>query len=297
VLDSGKEEKMKSSSKLRELIKKGVVLAPGAWDALSAKIVEKMGFQAIYMTGAGVSGSLIGKTDLGYVNQTEMLEAARHIRDVVNIPLIADIDDGFGNPLNVQRTIKLSQRIGIAAVQMEDMEMPKRCSHIGGARLGPAEVMVNKIKAAVEVKEDPDFMIIARTDNYEGVDEVIRRAKLYAEAGADMILPVALPSVEEIERAAREIPVPLMDGQIGGSKSPQLSMANYEQLNIKLAIFPLEGYALAYMAHKNFLSRLKELAKEEVLSLGPTFTQLHELEVVLDLEYDEQTQVKYFPKA
>ncbi len=287
----------RQSTKLRKLMQQGVVVAPGSWDALSAKMVENAGFQAVYMSGMGVSMSLIGRPDLGYINQTEMLQSARHITDIVNIPVISDIDDGFGNPLDVQRTIILCQKMGLAGAHMEDMERPKRCAHIGGARLAPAELMVNKIKAAIEAKYDPDFVLIARTDNYEGVDELIRRAKLYAAAGADLIMPIALHTKEDYERAAREIPIPMLDGPAGGMSSPQLSVADCKRLNFKIQTFGLEGFAQAYQGQLNFLKRLNAAYKkaENTVPLDDTFTILHEYENVLGLKHDEAAQTKYFP--
>jgi len=291
---------MRHTAVFRQLLKKGTVVGPGCWDVLSARMIEEQGFDAAYMSGMAVSATLIGKPDLAYINQTEMLEVARHITDAISIPLIADIDDGFGNPLNVQRTIALCEKAGVAAVQMEDMAAPKRCANLGGASLGPAEAMINKIKAAVEMRTDPDFVIIARSDNYEGVDELIRRAKLYADAGADMILPVALPGKDDYARLAKAVSVPLMEGQVGGAaKSPRFSLEECKLFNIKLLTFPLDGYSSAYKAQQDFLKDLKNQFKNRnnVPPLGPdTYERLHAYEYILGLKLDEDVQAKYFPK-
>ena len=178
---------MKSTTRLRKLMDQGPVIVPGSWDALSARMVEKLGYEAVYMSGWGVSTSSLGRADLTYITQTEMLGAAQRIIEVVDIPLVADIDDGFGHVLHVQRTIERCQKIGVAAVQLEDMAAPKKCVNVGGARLVPAEEMVKKIEASLAVRTDSDFIIIARTDNHDGTEELFRRAKLYAEAGADVV--------------------------------------------------------------------------------------------------------------
>ena len=289
---------MKTTKKLRSLMSKGSVLVPGSWDALSARMVEKMGFEAVYMTGWGVSLSSLGRADLTYITQTEMLEAARHITTVVNIPLIADIDDGFGHILNVQRTIELCQKYGVAAVQLEDMAAPKRCVNVGGGRLIPAEEMVKKIKAALAVRYDSDFVIIARTDNHEGIDELIRRAKLYAEAGADLVYPLGLTTKADLERVSKAISVPLMIEQIGAGKTPLMSRAEAEALNVRIFAYTLESVVSAYWASKSLLERLKPLQKNKtkVLELGPTFKQLLELEHFVDIEKEEENQLKFFPR-
>lgn len=291
---------MKASTKLRELMKKAPVLVAGSWDALSAKMVEKMGFDAAYMTGGGVSLSCIGKPDLAYVTQTEMLEVARRITSVIRIPLIADIDDGFGNPWNVQRTMQICQSIGVAAVQIEDMAPPKRCAAAGGGKLGPAEAMENKIKAALEVKEDPDFIIIARTDNYDGPDELIRRAKLYEEAGADVIYPVALTERKDYEQLSKAVSIPLMDTPAGDRPSPNFKFNEVQDLNIRLYSFTLEGFTQAYKTQHDFLKKLIELKNDntkELPLLCPTMSLIHEFECICELENDEQIQKKYLPKS
>jgi len=290
---------MKTTSQLRALIKKGTVLVPGSWDAMSARMVEKMGFDAVYMTGWGASLSTLGRADLTYITQTEMLQVAHHITTVVNIPLIADIDDGFGHILNVQRTIELSQKYGIAAVQIEDMAAPKRCVNVGGGRLIPAEDMVKKIKAALAVRYDPDFIIIARTDNHEGIDELEKRARMYAEAGADLIYPLGLTAKSDIERISKAISIPLMIEQIGAGKTPLMTRAEAEELNVKIFAYTLESVVCAYEANRQFLERLASLQddKNKKLELGPTFKQLVQLEHFVDIEKEEENQLKFFPRC
>jgi 2-methylisocitrate lyase-like PEP mutase family enzyme len=280
-------------------MKKGPVLVPGSWDAFSARMVEKMGFQAVYMTGWGVSLSSLGRADLTYITQTEMLEAAHHITTVVDIPLIADIDDGFGHILNVQRTIELCQKYGVAAVQIEDMAAPKRCVNVGGGRLIPAEDMVQKIKAALAVRYDPDFVIIARTDNHEGTEELLRRATMYSDAGADLVYPLGLTTKADIERVSKAVSVPLMIEQIGAGKTPLMSISEAEALNVGIFAYTLESVVSAYQAHRSFLQGLRTLPRNRarVHELAPTFKVLQELENFVDIEKEEQNQLKFFPRC
>jgi 2-methylisocitrate lyase-like PEP mutase family enzyme len=279
-------------------MKKGPVLVPGSWDAFSARMVE-MGFQAVYMTGWGVSLSSLGRADLTYITQTEMLEAAHHITTVVDIPLIADIDDGFGHILNVQRTIELCQKYGVAAVQIEDMAAPKRCVNVGGGRLIPAEDMVQKIKAALAVRYDPDFVIIARTDNHEGTEELLRRATMYSDAGADLVYPLGLTTKADIERVSKAVSVPLMIEQIGAGKTPLMSISEAEALNVGIFAYTLESVVSAYQAHRSFLQGLRTLPRNRarVHELAPTFKVLQELENFVDIEKEEQNQLKFFPRC
>ena len=288
---------MRTTTRLRQLMRRGTVIVPGVWDCLSAKMAEQLGFRAVYMPGSAASLTYIGKPDFAYITQTEMLERAEHIVHSVSIPLIGDIDDGFGNPLNVQRTIEICQKKGIAGVHMEDMIQPKRCVHVGGGKLGSAETMINRIKAAVDAKEDPDFLLIARTDNYEGVDELIRRGKLYAEAGADMLYANGLSTKEDFARVAREVPIPLMDTPLGGTESPILSLAESEALNIKLSIYSLDPFAEAFNTLRDFLKQLRTLQsnKNKVLPLKLGIPAVSDFFNICGLEKDEQAADKYLP--
>ncbi|MHB1447384.1 MAG: isocitrate lyase/PEP mutase family protein [Acidimicrobiales bacterium] len=176
---------------LRKLLADGgTVVAPGAYDALSARLIEEAGFQAVYMTGFGSAASLIGRPDIGLLSGSEMIDNARRIAGCVAVPVIADADTGYGNPINVIRTVRDYERAGVAGIHLEDQVMPKRCGHLSGKVLVPAGDMVAKVRAAVAARTDPDFVIIARTDAraVEGLDAALGRAALYLEAGADMLL-------------------------------------------------------------------------------------------------------------
>lgn len=181
-------------ARLRELLAGDLVVAPGAYDALSARLVEAAGFPAVYMTGFGTTASLLGRPDVGLLTMTEMVQAASRIRSVVEVPVIADADPGYGNALNVIRTVREYEAAGVAAIHLEDQVAPKRCGHLEGKRVVPASTMADRLRAAVAARSDPDFLLIARTDAraVEGLDAAIDRARRYREAGADMLFVEAL---------------------------------------------------------------------------------------------------------
>ena len=287
---------MKAAKTLRSLMQKGVVLVPGVWNCLSAQMAETMGFEALYMPGSTISVTYVGKPDYAYITQTEMLEMAERVARVVNVPLCVDIDDGFGNPLNVQRTIEICQKIGVAAVQIEDMVRPKRCANVGGGHLGPAEAMVAKIRSAKDAKEDQDFIVIARTDNYEGIDELIRRGRLYAEAGADMLYPVGALTREDFKRISTEVPLPLMDTPLGGGKSPVFSLTESQELNIRLSVYSLDPFATAYRGLMSFLEELNKLHthRENIMPLEYGIPAMEDFYKICNLDKTEQSVAKYF---
>jgi len=208
------KEKINGPKKLRELMdKKDIILAPGAYDALSARIVEAVGFDAVYMTGFGTAASLLGYPDVGLVTMNEMVDNARRIVEAVNIPVIADADTGYGNPINVIRTVQAYEDAGVAGIHIEDQVFPKKCGHITGKQVVPKDDMVEKIAAARDAKRNKDFLIIARTDAIavEGIESAIERAKEYYKAGADMIFVEAPENMEHIRLIARELKgIPLL---------------------------------------------------------------------------------------
>lgn len=235
-------------------------MAPGAFNALSAKIIEQAGFEAVYMTGYGASADLLGVPDYGLLTLTEMANHASRLAEAVNIPLIADGDTGYGNVINVRRTIREYEKAGVAAIHIEDQVMPKRCGHMEGKQLIDAREFAKKIEAAVEARTDPDFVIIARTDARAvmGLDEAIKRAKMAKEAGADMIFVEAPQSVDELKRIAEEIDVPLMANMIEHGKTPLISVEELQSLGYKLVIYPL---TTLYVAAKAIQDAVKELKK------------------------------------
>jgi carboxyvinyl-carboxyphosphonate phosphorylmutase len=250
---------MKQRAKLRELIEsKKILLAPGAFDALSAKLVEQAGFEAVYMTGFGTAASIFGLPDIGLITMTEMVENVRRISNAVTIPVIADADTGYGNHLNVMRTIEEYEKAGVAALHIEDQVSPKRCGHMEGHRLIPAEDMAAKIRAAVASRNDKDMVLIARTDaiSAEGFDEAIHRGNLYLEEGADVIFVEAPTTIEQMERIPK-----LIKGHVLiniAPKTPTLHFKKYEEMGYSIAIYPPLTLTAAYAGMKDKLTELKE---------------------------------------
>ena len=249
---------MKKTTRLRQLIASAEILsAPGAYDAFSAKLVEQAGFQAVYMSGFAVAASAVGLPDIGLLTMTEMVSNARHMADAVSIPVIADADTGYGNHLNVMRTVEEYERAGIAAMQIEDQVSPKRCGHMEGHRLIPAEEMTAKIRAAVRARKDPEFVLIARTDaiSAEGFDEAIRRGNLYRQAGADLLFIEAPTAVEQLARIPKLIDGPTLVNL--APKTPYLHVKEYEKMGYSLVIYPPLSITCVYTALKQKLAELK----------------------------------------
>lgn len=215
-------------------------MAPGAYDSLTAKLIELAGFEAVYMTGAGLSYSLLGERDVGLLTMTEMTNRAAYMAQAVRIPVIADADTGYGDENNVARTVTEYERAGIAAIQLEDQEFPKRCGHLAGKRLVPAEEMVARIRAAVAARHSPDFLIIGRTDAraVEGLEAALERAALYKEAGADILFVEAPQSEEELALVGRSLPGPLMANMVEGGRTPLVDARTLEMWGYRLVIFP-----------------------------------------------------------
>jgi len=252
---------MRATTTLRRMLNEpGIIVAPGAYDGISARLIERHGFKAVYMTGAGTAASALGQADLGLTTLTEMATHAAHIASCISLPLIADADTGYGNPLNVIRTVREYERAGVAALHLEDQVFPKKCGHIAGKAVIPMKEFAEKIRAAAENRTDPDFIIIARTDAraVNGIDDAIERGLRYCEAGADVIFVEAPTSREEIERVAREIKAPLLSNQVPGGKTPGLTVTELEKLGYKMVIFPVVSLMSATLAIESALTKLKE---------------------------------------
>jgi carboxyvinyl-carboxyphosphonate phosphorylmutase len=252
---------MRATTTLRRMMNEpGIIVAPGAYDGISARLIERHGFKAVYMTGAGTAASALGQADLGLTTLTEMATHAAHIASCISLPLIADADTGYGNPLNVIRTVREYERAGVAALHLEDQVFPKKCGHIAGKAVIPMKEFAEKIRAAAENRTDPDFVIIARTDAraVNGIDDAIERGLRYREAGADVIFVEAPTSREEIERVAREIKAPLLSNQVPGGKTPGLTVTELEKLGYKIVIFPVVSLMSATLAIESALTKLKE---------------------------------------
>jgi 2-methylisocitrate lyase-like PEP mutase family enzyme len=240
-------------ARLRKLLAgPGLVRAPGVFDGLGAHLVRDAGFPAVYLTGAGVAVSGYGLPDMGLVTASEMAEKAAMIAEASGLPVIADADTGYGNALNVTRTVRAYERAGVAAIQLEDQVFPKRCGHLAGKAVIDAGEFTGKLRAALDARRDDNTVIIARTDarGPAGIDEAIDRANRYAAEGADMIFVEAPESLAEIERVAAEVGASLLFNVVPGGRSPEISDVDLERLGFRLAIYPgaLLGPAAGAMA-------------------------------------------------
>jgi carboxyvinyl-carboxyphosphonate phosphorylmutase len=250
---------MKTTKRLRKLIQsKKILVAPGAYDAFSAKLIERVGFEAAYMTGFGTAAAHFGVPDIGLLTMTEMVENVKRISDAVDIPVIADADTGYGNHLNVSRTVEQYERAGVAALHIEDQVSPKRCGHMEGHRLIPADEMAAKIRAAVSSRKDRDLVLIARTDaiSAEGFDEAIRRANRYIKEGADVIFVEAPRSTDELARIPKLVKGPVLVNV--APKTPSLHFNQYEEMGYAMVIYPPISITAAYLAIRERLVELKE---------------------------------------
>ena len=247
-------------ARLRALLETGqTIVAPGAFDPLSARLVEEAGFPAVYMTGFGTSAALLGRPDVGLLTMTEMAGNAARIAACVDIPVIADADTGYGNPLNVIRTVGAYEAAGVAGIHIEDQVAPKKCGHMDGKLVIPAEEMAAKIRAAAEARADPDFVIIARTDAraVEGFDQAIARARRYLRAGADVLFIEALTTEAEVAGAAGAFPgVPLLFNWAEGGKTPPISLARLQELGYRIVIFPISTLLAATAAMRRILGEI-----------------------------------------
>ena len=232
-------EKRKAFRKRIE--EKQIIIAPGIYDAFTAKLAEHVGFEALYITGAGIAAGLLGVPDIGLVTMTEQLEQARRIVGATELPVICDADTGYGNPLNVLRTVKEFEKAGICAIHLEDQVMPKKCGHLDGKKVISTEEMVNKLKAALDARVDSNFLIIARTDARAiyGLQDAIERGQRFAEIGVDMIFIEAPESVNELIIIGKSLThVPLLVNRGGGGKTPGLSAEELGALGFRICNFP-----------------------------------------------------------
>ncbi len=264
---------------LREKLAKGeFILAPGIFDGISAKVADRMGFPALYMTGYGATASALGLPDAGLATYSDMVGRAEMICSVIDTPLIADADTGYGGLLNVQRTVRGYEAAGVAAIQIEDQEMPKKCGHTPGRRVVPAEDMVLKIKVAAEARRDQATLIVARTDARTtlGLDEAIRRAQAYEKAGADIIFVESPESEAELEKIGREIEKPLLANMVEFGKTPRVEVARLRKWGFDVAIYPGLGFSVAAEAMRQAWTHLKDKGTSNGMNV-PQFSGMHEL--------------------
>ena len=252
--------KMNYAKTLRTaLAEEKTLLVPGSYDAFSAKILKQAGFKVVYMSGSAVTASLTGMPDVGILTLTEMVNQARNMVNAVDIPLICDADNGYGNPINVVRTVKEYERIGVAGIHIEDQVAPKRCGHFDGKQVLPSLEMVKKIEAARYAREDEDFLLIARTDarSVMGLEEALTRAKIYFEAGADMIFVESPQSEAELVTISRELAgIPLLVNMVEGGKTPILPFERLSEMGYKIVLYPTCGIRAVAKSLKDLAEHL-----------------------------------------
>ena len=271
--------------KIKELMGEGIVVLPGAFNGISAKLVEKAGFKAFYISGAGLVNGVAAMPDVGLLTMSEVQTQASYIVNAVNIPCIVDGDTGFGETVNVMRMVKGLEGIGAAGVHIEDQELPKKCGHLSGKKLVSPQAMAEKIASAVEARKDPDFIIIARTDarGVEDIKNAIERANIYLEAGADVIFPEALESKEEFVTFKKEVNAPLLANMTEFGKTPLITVSEFEDIGYSIVIFPLTTFRVMIKAVQDALGKLKaEGTQKDLIEKMFTRKELYEL-----IDYNE----------
>ncbi|NAL78450.1 isocitrate lyase/PEP mutase family protein [Nitrososphaera sp. AFS] len=267
-----------------------ILVMPGVYDALSARVAEHIGFDAIFQTGYGSAAALLGMPDFGFLNAGETVDNARRIIRAVNLPVIVDADTGYGSPLSVWRLVRDLEDLGAAGIFLEDQVWPKRCGHMQGKSVIPTNDYLLKLKAATEARKTRDFIIVARTDARasEGLDEAIDRGKTYFNAGADAVFIEAPTSVEELSKVADEVDAPLVANMIEEGVTPTLNAMQLFDMGYRIALFPLSALFAATFAIKNVLSELKQTGstqngRKQMVTFGE-FNNLVDLQRYMELE-------------
>jgi len=280
---------MKSkAARLRELISKGAVMIPGVPNASMARQVEQAGFDAVYVSGAGMINSTAGMPDIGLLSRDEVVRLAGYVAHSVRIPAVVDADTGFGEGKEVATTIRALEEAGLAGCHIEDQEFPKRCGHLAGKTIVDLETMLARIKAAVAARNEKDFLIIARTDarGVEGFDRAVQRAGEYWAAGADAIFPEALQSADEFRDFAKEISLPLMANMTEFGKSPLLNFQQLADFGYRMIIFPQSAFRISMRATEKFFAALKKAGTQsDWLEQMQTRQELYDL-----LDYDPSAE-------
>ena len=267
---------------LRALVeaKQGLVV-PGVYDGVSARLVERAGFPAVYMTGYGTAASRLGLPDLGFAGLAEMADHARNLAAAVRIPLIADADTGYGNALQVRRTVQLYEAAGVAALHIEDQVAPKRCGHLSGHQVIPRSEFAGKIRAAVEARTDRDLLIIARTDAISAVDfdEALRRGEAAVRAGADVLFIEAPRDEAQVERVAKSFDTPLLYNHAAGGRSPLLPFPRLRALGFAIILLPVDTLLVGARAVADFLGELRQ--RDDVSSLADRYLPFSEFNAMI----------------
>lgn len=274
---------MRNTTKLKEMMaRRAAITAPGAANALFARIIEDLGFEVVYLTGAGVANMHLGMPDIGLTSATDIFNTATAISDAVSLPLIVDADTGFGNAVNVYRTVRQFERAGASGIQLEDQVFPKKCGHFEGKAVIPCAEMVQKIKAATDGRRDGDLQIIARTDAIavEGIDRAIERAHAFIEAGADVTFVEAPTSLADMERIGRELSVPQVANIVFGGKTPDLGRERLAGMGFSLVLYANAALQAAVKASREVLGVLKE--EHSLISVGDRLASFEERQRIVD---------------
>ena len=286
---------LKSSpgKRLKEAWSRQAIQVPGVFNALVGRIAERLGFEAIYLSGAALSAGL-ALPDIGLVSLTEFVDAARSITQATSLPLVCDADTGFGEALAVERTVRLFENAGVAGIHLEDQVLPKRCGHLSGKQLVEPAVMAAKIRAAVAAKNDADFVIIARTDarGVTGFDDAVKRARLYLEAGADAIFPEALESEAEFAAFAKAVPAVLLANNTEFGKTPNLDFQKFVALGYRMVLYPVTAFRSALRAAHDTLAEVKTAGHQRARI--PHMLTRAELYDLLNYTEYEARDKKYF---
>ncbi len=267
-------------ARLRAAWAGGAIMIPGAFNALVARLAERLGFPAVYLSGGALSAGWAGVPDIGLLTQTEFAQQAAVLVRATSLPVLCDADTGFGEALNVERTVRLYEEAGVAGLHLEDQVMPKRCGHLSGKSLVDSATMSAKVRAAVSARRDPDFVVVARTDaaGVEGFDAAVRRARDYVAAGADMIFPEALESAEQFARFAQEVKAPLLANMTEFGRSPLIAFDDLAAMGYTAAIYPLTAFRAAMNAAKEVLETLREHGSQQsMLGRMQTRAELYDL--------------------
>jgi methylisocitrate lyase len=285
---------MKQTAVLRRLLQEDrIVVAPGVYDCLSAKLAEKAGFEMVLVTGAGVAASGLGYPDVGLVTMTEVLTQVRNIVRSVSIPVFVDCDTGYGNALNVHRTVQEFESAGVAGLFIEDQAFPKRCGHFERKQLVSADEMVQKLAAATDARRDADLVIMARTDARAdlGLNHALERAAAYVEAGADMIFVEAPQTVEELARVAEAVAVPAMANMVEGGKTPLVSVQSLQEMGFRMATFSGSAQKIAMKAMQELFHALRESGSLDAVL--PRIASLSERSELLELSKFYEMERRY----
>jgi 2-methylisocitrate lyase-like PEP mutase family enzyme len=279
--------------RLRERLRAtGLVIAPGVYDGLSTRIATAAGFELVYASGGAVARST-GVPDLGLRSFTEVLDRLREIVDATDLPVIADADTGYGNALNVFRTVREFERLGVAALHLEDQVSPKKCGHYSGKALIPAEEMAGKLRAACDARQDPDLVLIARTDAraVEGLEAAIRRGHVYAEAGADVIFVEAPESEDELRAIARQISAPLLINMFQGGKTPLVGPQALEAMGYRIMIVPSDLQRAAIRVMQEAAAAIRETGT--AAGMGARLAGFEERDALVDLALWQEREQRY----